>query len=230
MIYNGKEYEWIAKEDFGVGDLLHITSVSGVACDIHMFITRFDEDGAICVGEKLPDGSYFVNSVDTFKVYEYVKDVEEASPFSVGDTVEVTDVSVTGRDGYIGNTAVITDIFDDGDIEIDEGRGAIYPPSSLELIEKPTQPIAEELSQTVESNATTLAEATRDKLNEVAEGKVSTKKIAVFAVMEYSFSHQGLVNKKEVDRHGTLDRATAVSEGLNNRNRKCFYSVDGILV
>ena len=65
---------------------------------------------------------------------------------------------------------------------------------------------------------------------EVNQSKVSTKKIAVFAVMEYSFSHQGLVNKKEVDRHGTLDRAIAVSEGLNNRNRKCFYSVDGILV
>lgn len=60
--------------------------------------------------------------------------------------------------------------------------------------------------------------------------ETSTEKSTVFAVVEYSFSHQGLVNKKEVDRHVTLDRAIAVSEGLNNRNRKCFYSVDGILV
>lgn len=58
----------------------------------------------------------------------------------------------------------------------------------------------------------------------------STKKIAVFAVMEYSFDNQGLVIKKEVDRHRSLDRAVIISEGLNERNRKCFYSVDGILV
>ena len=175
-------------------------------------------------------------SRDEWTRYRYVKDVEENSSFSEGDTVKIVGTSIEGYGEHIGNNADVVRIFSGGDVRVSNKIGEnnymdnIYPPSSLELIEKQRQSITKELSQTVESNAIALDKATRNKINEVAKGESETEKRPIFVVMEYSFSHQGLVNKKEVDRHGTLDRAIAVSEGLNNRNRKCFYSVDGILV
>lgn len=320
MIYNGKEYKVIPREGAQIGDLVQVTAIgeNDEVCDIYAFITKFDGDGDIHIENVLPDGTNFVNDEDTFKTYKYVKDVEETTRFSVGDTVKIVGMSIEGYGEHIGNNAAFVRIFSGGDVRVSNKIGEnnymdnIYPPSSLELIEKQRQPIAEELSEKVESNPTTLDKATRDKLNEVAKGgsmhiiykdkeykevtdgsgeigdlihateidrescdiwcfttnsivnlpavdvrlplpngykvldiytdkfkryryvkdvkETSTEKSTVFAVVEYSFSHQGLVNKKEVDRHVTLDRAIAVSKGLNNRNRKCFYSVDGILV
>lgn len=63
---------------------------------------------------------------------------EVATDFKVGDKVEVIGKSVTGRDAFIGNTAVITFIDEIGDIQIVEGNGlnGWYPPSSLKLIEE----------------------------------------------------------------------------------------------
>lgn len=63
---------------------------------------------------------------------------EVATDFKVGDKVEVIGKSVTGRDAFIGNTAVITFIDEIGDIQIVEGNGlnGWYPPSSLKPIEE----------------------------------------------------------------------------------------------
>lgn len=105
--------------------------------------------------------------VDIEKAADVAAEIEavEDKVFKVGDKVKVVGVSVTGRDEFIGNTAVIKYITLEGDIQIVEGDGfnGWYRPSSLKLIEKQTQPITEELSQTVESNAITLAEAAKPK-------------------------------------------------------------------
>lgn len=161
MIYNGKEYEWVARHKAKVGDLVHITALDDEACDIHEFITWIDGEDDAHFDNSLPDGSSHVYIGDTFKTYRHVKDVEENSSFSVGDTVKVIGLSSSGRDDFIGYTGPIAMIYDDGDIMVqDFGEfTAILPPSSLELIGSPTQPITEELSQTVESNAITLDEA-----------------------------------------------------------------------
>ena len=161
MIYDGKEYEWVARHKAKVGDLVHITALDDEACDIHEFITWIDDEDDFHFDNNLPDGSHFVYKSDTFKTYRYVKDVEENSSFSVGDTVKVIGLSSLGRDDFIGYTGPIAMIYDDGDIMVqDFGEfTAILPPSSLELIEKPTQPITEALSEKVESNAITLDEA-----------------------------------------------------------------------
>lgn len=162
MIYDGKEYVEIAKDDANAGDLVHITEVFGDSCDEYEFIDEIDvDDGDFIFDALLPDNSRYVGEFDEFKTYRYVKDVEENSSFSVGDTVLIVGKSVTGRDEFIEETSVITFIDEIGDIQIVEGDGfnGWYRPSSLELIEKQTQPIAEELSEKVESNAITLAEA-----------------------------------------------------------------------
>lgn len=68
---------------------------------------------------------------------------EVATDFKVGDKVEVIGKSVTGRDEFIGNTAVITFIDEIGDIQIVEGNGlnGWYRPSSLEIIKEETEEV-----------------------------------------------------------------------------------------
>lgn len=100
MIYDGKEYVEIAKDDANAGDLVHITALDDNACDIHEFITWIDYEDDIHFDNNLPDGSYFVYIGDTFKTYRYVKDVKEGDymvitgnnnghEFEIGETVEV---------------------------------------------------------------------------------------------------------------------------------------------
>lgn len=76
--------------------------------------------------------------VDIEKAADVAFEAVEVKNFEVGDKVEVVGVSVTGRDECIGETAVITYIDEEGDIQLVEGDGnnGWYPPSSLKLIEE----------------------------------------------------------------------------------------------
>ncbi|MDO7864815.1 hypothetical protein Q5427_10995 [Brochothrix thermosphacta] len=154
---------------------------------------------------------------------------------AIGDLIHVSEVDGTPCDVWCFATDACIDI-PDIDVVLSNGyecldcNDDVFTRYRYVKDVKETLSTTEDLAQKVESNATTLSKATHDKLNEVAKGEDTTKKRTIFAVVEYSFSHQGLVNKKEVDRHGTLSRAIAVSEGLNERNCKGFYSIEEILV
>ena len=162
MIYNGKEYKVIPREGAKIGDLVHITSLYDEVCDIHEFITWFDDAGDLRFGNELTDGTTFVVDDDTFKVYRYVKDVEEAVRFNRGDKVKIVGDSAFVDESFVGSFGEVISgysIVNDNYRVVVDGTYYYFPPASLELIEKQTQPITEELSEKVESNAITLDEA-----------------------------------------------------------------------
>lgn len=162
MIYNGKEYKVISREGAKIGDLVHITSLYDEVCDIHEFITWFDDAGDLRFGNELTDGTTFVVDDDTFKVYRYVKDVEEAVRFNRGDKVKIVGDSAFVDESFVGSFGEVISgysIVNDNYSVVVDGTYYYFPPASLELIEKQTQPITEELSEKVESNAITLDEA-----------------------------------------------------------------------
>lgn len=95
------------------------------------------KDGQL-VGELSTTELKELAGVDIEKAAEVAFEAVEVKNFEVGDKVEVVGVSVTGRDECIGETAVITYIDEEGDIQLVEGDGnhGWYPPSSLKLIEE----------------------------------------------------------------------------------------------
>ena len=92
------------------------------------------------------NGNMFEGSADELKGFGFEVELqadeevdgktEVTTDFKVGDKVEVVGVSVSERDEFIGETAVITNILDDHYFQIDERGCSIYPQSSLKLIEE----------------------------------------------------------------------------------------------
>lgn len=159
MIYDGKEYVEVVKDDASVGDLVHIMLLEGVPCNDHDYIKDIDNDGDFWVGSRLSDGSFFITADDSFKTYKYVKNIDMIGR---GDKVKVVGVTDYGDRRFIGSFGEVLSSYNavnnDYRVVVD-GTYYYFPPASLELIEKPTQPITEELSEKVGSNAITLDEA-----------------------------------------------------------------------
>ena len=91
MIYEGKEYKEVTKGETKVGELLHITVLDGIFCDVFRVVTKIESDGDILVNIDLPNR---VDSVredeDTFTRYRYVKDIEE-TPAPKEKNIPLTD-------------------------------------------------------------------------------------------------------------------------------------------
>ena len=141
MIYNGKEYKEVTEGETKVGELLHITVLSGMTCDAFRVVTKIESDGDIWVNIDLPNRVDFVREEDTFKRYRYVKDIEETPvKFKSGDRVRLTEFELNGQINFGNFNGYVDGEKFDGDykVKFDDGAFGFFPPTSLEFIKSYT--------------------------------------------------------------------------------------------
>ncbi|WP_232515089.1 DUF3310 domain-containing protein [Brochothrix thermosphacta] len=156
MIYEGKEYVEVLNSEVRTGDLLIVFKLNHAVLSKNKYLKYtsavHSKEDLVLIAKNHSDMLVELSSNhDGWRTYRYVKDVEENSSFSVGDTVKIVGPSILGSDEFIGYTGPIARIYDDGDIMVqDFGEFTeVLPPSSLELIENNTEKAHRELNKTI---------------------------------------------------------------------------------